>query len=249
MGKNKNKKNPNQNQNQTPNKPKSTQNTTLREEKVGKKHADVASILRIKHLTRVATWASGEGRVKPFGSMLGQRLCAAAEASGLPLDSSSVILCQKCETVLQPGFNCTIRVKKNKNINIKCQNNVVYTCHFCYHDNLKWGTAKGTVKNLFASKSGLQVPSKAQSSEYKFRSEERETQNPINPTSNKTASNLFKNEKNEKDDFSSVSVSSSASKSAINASSRKRQRKGWTSLKEKTQNSKRVNNLAFPFEV
>lgn len=67
---------------------------TLREENIGKKHADVASILKLQHLTRVATWASGAGEMPPLGSILGQRTAATAEASGLPLDPSS-FLCQK----------------------------------------------------------------------------------------------------------------------------------------------------------
>jgi hypothetical protein len=67
---------------------------TLREENIGKKHADEASILKLQHLTRVSTWASGAGQIPPLGSILGQHLAATAEDSGLPLDPSS-FLCQK----------------------------------------------------------------------------------------------------------------------------------------------------------
>lgn len=67
---------------------------TLREENTGKKNVDVTSILRIQHLKRLATWASGEARIPPLGALLGERLAANAEASGVPLDSST-FLCQR----------------------------------------------------------------------------------------------------------------------------------------------------------
>jgi hypothetical protein len=67
---------------------------TLREENIGKKHADVASILKLQHLTRVATWTSGAGQIPHLGSILGQHTAATAEESGVPLDPSS-FLCQK----------------------------------------------------------------------------------------------------------------------------------------------------------
>lgn len=67
----------------------------------------------------------------------------------------------RCETILQPGFNCTIRIEKcvnkgrwRKKASVPCKNSVVYTCHFCSHRNLKWGTAEGHMKNLIASRPG-----------------------------------------------------------------------------------------------
>lgn len=134
-------------------------NATLREENIGKKHIDKSSILRMQHLQRLAVWAGGEARIPPLGAFLGSRLTTKAEASAIPLDHS-IFLCQRCETVLQPGFNCTIRIEKSGNKGrwhkkacIPCKNSVVYTCHFCSHRNLKWGTAEGHLKSLIASRS------------------------------------------------------------------------------------------------
>ncbi|WOL16308.1 hypothetical protein Cni_G25095 [Canna indica] len=130
---------------------------TLREEKTGPKQVDVSSILKVQHLQRLATWASGEARMGPLAAFLGEHLAASAEASRIPLDSTT-LLCERCETILQPGINCTIRIEKvnskrrcAKKLRLSCQNNVVYTCHFCSHGNIKWGTAKGQVHALLAS--------------------------------------------------------------------------------------------------
>ncbi|KAK9668136.1 hypothetical protein RND81_13G036800 [Saponaria officinalis] len=61
----------------------------------------------------------------------------------------------RCETILQPGVNCTIRIEKNQvkrgkrsKLKTPTQNNVVYNCHFCSHRNLKRGTPKGYVKQI-----------------------------------------------------------------------------------------------------
>lgn len=62
----------------------------------------------------------------------------------------------RCETILRPGFNCTVRIEKNhakvrrthKKHNNFTKNNAVYSCHFCSHLNRKRGTPKGYVKEL-----------------------------------------------------------------------------------------------------
>ncbi|THG15901.1 hypothetical protein TEA_008936 [Camellia sinensis var. sinensis] len=62
----------------------------------------------------------------------------------------------KCESILQPGYNCTVRIEKNttkarhrgKSSNISTQNSVVYKCHFCSHRNLKRGTPQGHMKEI-----------------------------------------------------------------------------------------------------
>ncbi|KAJ0963795.1 hypothetical protein J5N97_028917 [Dioscorea zingiberensis] len=134
------------------------QSMTLREENSGKKDASVSSILRIQHLQKLAKWAGGEAGVPPLGALFGYRLAANAEAAGVPLDSSC-FLCQRCETMLQPGFNCTIRIEKNvknkgrRNKSVSTsKNNMVYTCHFCSYRNVKWGTPTDHVKGLLASR-------------------------------------------------------------------------------------------------
>jgi len=64
----------------------------------------------------------------------------------------------RCETVLKPGFNCTVRIrnKRNKGRRNKksncCQNRVSYACHFCGDQNLILGSGKGVVKSLLPSR-------------------------------------------------------------------------------------------------
>jgi hypothetical protein len=64
----------------------------------------------------------------------------------------------RCESVLQPGFNCTIRIKNNKKKAKRrkksnyCQNSIVYACHFCGDQNLIRGSGKGIVKSLLSSR-------------------------------------------------------------------------------------------------
>lgn len=133
------------------------QAVSLREETSGKTHADAASLLRVQHLQRLAAWASGEAAVGPIGALIGHRLATDAEAAGIPIGASS-FLCQRCESVLQPGFNCTIRIKNNKkkakrrNKSNYCQNSIVYACHFCGDQNLIRGGGKGIVKSLLSSR-------------------------------------------------------------------------------------------------
>ncbi|CAM0947231.1 unnamed protein product [Alopecurus aequalis] len=133
------------------------QAVSLREETSGKTQADAASLLRVQHLQRLAAWASREAAVGPIGALLGHRHATHAEAAGIPVDAST-FLCQRCESVLQPGFNCTIRIKKNKKKAKRCkksnsgQNSVVFTCHFCGDQNLIRGSGKGIVKGLLSSR-------------------------------------------------------------------------------------------------
>ncbi|CAL9080279.1 unnamed protein product [Musa acuminata var. zebrina] len=137
------------------------QGATLREENTGVKQVDVSSILRMQHLQRLATWASKEARVAPLAAFLGERLASKAEASGIPLDPST-LLCERCETILQPGNSCSVRIekvtnKRRRRVNksrFPRQNNVIYTCHFCSHRNLKPGTAKGHVHALLDAHPG-----------------------------------------------------------------------------------------------
>ncbi|CAO2203659.1 unnamed protein product [Urochloa humidicola] len=135
----------------------SNQAVSIREETSGRTRVDEASLLRVKHLQRIAAWAGAEAGVGPVGALLGRRLAASAEAAGVPLGAAT-FLCQRCETVLKPGFNCTVRIrnKKNKAKRRKksncCQNSVSYACHFCGDQNLILGSGKGVVKSLLPSK-------------------------------------------------------------------------------------------------
>ncbi|XP_062231680.1 uncharacterized protein LOC133929095 [Phragmites australis] len=133
------------------------QAVSLREESSGRTRVDEASLMRVKHLQRLAAWAGAEAGVGPIGALLGRRLAANAEAAGVPLGAAT-FLCQRCETVLKPGFNCTIRIKKKRNKtkrrkkSNRCQNNVAYACHFCGDQNLILGSGKGVVKSLLSSR-------------------------------------------------------------------------------------------------
>ncbi|KAF7150062.1 hypothetical protein RHSIM_Rhsim02G0230900 [Rhododendron simsii] len=79
----------------------------------------------------------------------------------------------RCESILQPGYNCTFRLEKNrakarrsrhKRPNISTQNNVIYTCHFCSHQNLKRGTPRGHTKDICPPKAKSPMKSKSSSS-------------------------------------------------------------------------------------
>ncbi|KAF8730432.1 hypothetical protein HU200_017010 [Digitaria exilis] len=133
------------------------QAVSLREEASGRTPVDEASLLRVQHLQRLAAWAGPEAGVGPVGALLGRRLAASAEAIGVPLGAAT-FLCQRCETVLKPGFNCRVRIrnKRNKAKRRKksncCQNSISYACHFCGDQNLILGSGKGVVKSLLPSR-------------------------------------------------------------------------------------------------
>ncbi|KAL6607974.1 hypothetical protein ACP70R_041037 [Stipagrostis hirtigluma subsp. patula] len=140
------------------------QSLSLREESSGKTRVNEASLLRVKHLQRLAACAGGDAGVGPVGALLGRRLAASAEAVGVPLGATT-FLCQRCETVLKPGFNCTIRIKNNKKKAKQrkksncCQNSVSYACHFCGDQNLILGSGKGVVKSLLSSRQQAHIVS------------------------------------------------------------------------------------------
>ncbi|XP_009375376.2 uncharacterized protein LOC103964201 isoform X1 [Pyrus x bretschneideri] len=139
----------------------STNNISLREELTGKKQTkggssiNAKAVLKLEHLQRLAVWTGTEASVPSLGAFFGRTLAAAQEAIAVPPEPS-LFPCQRCETVLQPGFNCTVRIEKNrakarqrsKKLIHFSQNNVVYTCHFCSHRNLKKGTSNGHMKTI-----------------------------------------------------------------------------------------------------
>ncbi|CAN0914413.1 hypothetical protein LINGRAHAP2_LOCUS28556 [Linum grandiflorum] len=117
------------------------------------------AMLKLDHLQRLAEWASGEASIPSLGAFLGRQFATAGETLGVSPDPF-LIPCQRCETILQPGSNCTIRIEKNRSKakrrgkkskttnHVQSQNNVVYTCHFCSFRNQKRGTPKGHVKGI-----------------------------------------------------------------------------------------------------
>ncbi|MCD9643467.1 hypothetical protein HAX54_030976 [Datura stramonium] len=135
---------------------------TLREESGGKNkqsHVNAKSMLKLEHIKNLATWASVEASIPSLGAFFGQRLASSAESLGVPPDPS-LFTCQRCESILQAGYNCTARIEKNKRkarkkrktSGIPPKNCVVYECHFCSHRNLKRGTPRGYMKDLYPAK-------------------------------------------------------------------------------------------------
>lgn len=135
---------------------------SLREESTGKLQSKasvcVKNMLKFEHLQKLAIWVSRESSTAPLSGFFGHHLASVGESLGIPPDPS-LFPCQRCETILQPGFNCTVRIEKNtanarhrrkKNVGIS-QNNVSYKCHFCSHSNLLRGTPKGHMKDICLS--------------------------------------------------------------------------------------------------
>ncbi|KAL8196242.1 hypothetical protein R6Q57_025242 [Mikania cordata] len=124
---------------------------TMREASTGKKQTNVKSALKLQHIKNLALWASRDANIPSLGAYFGHRLAASSEAFGALLDRS-LFICQRCESILHPDYNCTIRTKKNKKnarhkgkkITNRPQNNTVYTCHFCSHRNMKRGNPINT---------------------------------------------------------------------------------------------------------
>ncbi|GAB2301086.1 hypothetical protein Dimus_035119 [Dionaea muscipula] len=128
---------------------------TMREEAIGKQKQtnNAKSILKLKHLQNLAIWASRELSIPSLAAFYGRQFAACGEAFSVPPDPS-LFPCQRCETILQPGFNCKVRIEKNQAKKLQhgkkrvssIVNNVVYTCGFCSHRNVMRGTSKGHVR-------------------------------------------------------------------------------------------------------
>ncbi|KAI7743100.1 hypothetical protein M8C21_013594 [Ambrosia artemisiifolia] len=124
---------------------------TIREASTGKKHTNTKSSLKLQHIKNLAVWASRDAAIPSLGAFFGHHLAASSQACGVPVDPS-LFTCQRCESILHPGYNCTIRIEKNKSNALRKgkkttthpQNNIVYTCHFCSHRNMKRGTIRNT---------------------------------------------------------------------------------------------------------
>ncbi|CAM8926766.1 unnamed protein product [Rhodiola kirilowii] len=114
-----------------------------------------AALLKLEHLQSLAAWASGDAVVLSLGAFFGSRFAACGQAVGIPPDDS-LFTCERCEAILHPGDNCTVRIEKNKacgphknkGSKVPTQNNVVYKCHFCSQQTVKRGTLKGHLKRI-----------------------------------------------------------------------------------------------------
>lgn len=77
----------------------SNNSTSLREETTGRKQtkggsSNAKSVLKVKHLESIATWASGEASIPSLGAFFGRRLASVAEVSGVAPDPS-LFTCQR----------------------------------------------------------------------------------------------------------------------------------------------------------
>ncbi|KAL1541820.1 hypothetical protein AAHA92_25994 [Salvia divinorum] len=130
---------------------------TRREESTRKRNGNVnaKTTCKIDHLKGLALWAA-EASVPSLGAFFGERLSATNEALGVR-GSSSLFVCERCESILQPGNNCGVRIEKNnkskgrhwrRRSTATVQNNIVYRCYFCSHQNTMRGTPNGYVKEM-----------------------------------------------------------------------------------------------------
>eukprot|EP01018_Ginkgo_biloba_P027483 Gb_14685 [translate_table: standard] len=201
---------------------------TLRE--AGKAHTNLSgttnanTLKKMEHLQRVAVWAAGEGSIPPLGALLGSRLAATGEVSGIPPRNFPFFTCQRCETILQLGFNCSIRVLKphhkarhrprgaSKLVNV-----VIYLCNFCSHKNVKPGTHQDHIKKIM-----VEAAARARQQE----------------STNKT---ILKQTKGRDDDSPfSHNLFSTPICETSSSITKKRKRKGWSTLKELTSSNQKA---------
>ncbi|KAK9134391.1 hypothetical protein Syun_013721 [Stephania yunnanensis] len=159
--------------------PRFNQAMTLREEIMGRKlfkggsagPSNLKSNAKMQHFQNLSLWACTEVALPPLNALFGRHFATCQEAAGMPRDPS-LFQCERCESILQPGYNCTVRVekprgkmrRKRKIPNVPTKNNVIYTCHFCSHRNQMRGTPRGHVEELIASKQKPDPESKSMSS-------------------------------------------------------------------------------------
>ncbi|XP_021899417.1 uncharacterized protein LOC110815787 [Carica papaya] len=280
--------------NTVPNTQSRSQNLiSLREEVTGKKQmkgearatrsTNMKAILRHEHSQNLAVWAGQDASMPSLAAFFGQRLAADGEAAGIVPDPS-LFSCQRCETILQPGFNCTIRIEKNsvkaqrsskKLDSLLTQNNVVYKCHFCSYKNLKRGTQKGHMKEIYPvkptliQKLQLSNPAKSILHSCVFNTKEGTTKcqdeiqkvdgitnSPVTPMVRPAATLLDRN-KRKRNKSRTPKPSEFENKSAIadldkTLSASSKRRKSWTTLKEIVESNERdtnrqITNLKIPF--
>ncbi|GFZ01381.1 hypothetical protein Acr_14g0010160 [Actinidia rufa] len=241
----------------TPNPSSGSQHSiSLREESSGKRQTsvNVKSMLKLEHAQNLAVWAASEAFGPSLGAFFGHRLAALREALGSSPDPT-LFPCQRCESILQPGYNCTIRIEKNtakakhrrRRPNISTKNKVVYKCHFCSHRNLKRGTPRGHMKELCPPKAKPSFKSEPSRSTVlnpvisedgaTGNIEVKMTDDIASPTTPSGTTLLEANRRKRNRSGSKKVVESESNSATIDAetsvsTSNKRKRKSWTSLKE-----------------
>ncbi|CAL9223968.1 unnamed protein product [Arabidopsis halleri] len=237
---------------------------------------NLKSVLRHEHLKNLALWSStGDTPIPSLASLLGRRLASDTETTGIATDPD-LVSCQRCETILKPGFNCNVRIEKvsaNKKKRNRCkksniclpQNNVVYNCNFCSHRNLKRGTAKGQMKEIYPFKpktprslrpkikKEMTVPQEIQSS--MLSSPERsvkdqlEESSVVKNTPKPMMLTLERDRRIRKPKSKKPIDSGNSVPEKTVGGSNKRKRNSWTSMKEiaETNKSSKAGNLKIPF--
>ncbi|KAF7151000.1 hypothetical protein RHSIM_Rhsim02G0230400 [Rhododendron simsii] len=218
---------------------------TLREESMGKRKTSVTpkSMLKLDHLRNLAVWASGEASIPPLGAFFGHRLAAVREALGAPPDSL-LVTCQSsepdrvanwCEFILQPGYNCTVRIEKNRaKARRKRDSSRPYERDM---------SSKG--QTTMKSKSSCAIILKSVNSEkpamsnpeVKMTTEDLVTETPATPSVSTCTSLLEAKRRKRNRSGSKKAVESESNSAALDAeksagTSNKRKKKPWTSLKE-----------------
>ncbi|CAF1859490.1 hypothetical protein HID58_061807 [Brassica napus] len=246
---------------------------------------NLKSVLRHEHLKNLALWSTaGDTPIPLLATFFGRRLAADGEASDIPHDPD-LFSCQRCETALQPGFNCNVRIEKvsaNKKKHMRYkkkkpnmflpQNNVVYYCNFCSHRNLKRGTTKGQMKDMYPPKpkttrprpkidkemmvlvpQGIQINTLPSSPERRVVNDQVENSSAVENTPKPMLT--LEREKRIRKSKSKKPVEPESvpeKKATVGGGSNKRKRKAWTSMKElsettTTNKSSSSVNFKIPF--
>ncbi|KAL1188910.1 hypothetical protein V5N11_015906 [Cardamine amara subsp. amara] len=237
---------------------------------------NIKSVLRHEHLKNLALWSStGDTPIPSLASLFGRSFAADAEATGIAINPD-LVSCQRCETILKPGFNCNVRIekastkkkqsrfKKYNNISLP-QNNVVYNCNFCSHRNLKRGTSKGQMKEIYPSKPKtprkikkemmMKMPEETLSSmcvsspERSVKDDQVEENSVVN-TPKPMMLTLERDKRIRKSKSKKPIESESVAEKTVGGSN-KRKRKSWTSIKEMAEANKsfRGVNYNIPFHL
>lgn len=246
---------------------------TVREASTGKKHTNAKSSLKLQHIKNLAMWATHDAGIPSLGAFFGHHFAASSEALATPIDPS-LFTCQRCESILHPGYNCTIRIEKNnKNTRHKGKkashypkNNIVYTCHFCLHKNTKRGTPRNTnppnpkfhphpkatktvssdvTKDNIVTNTTTNNPDRGKMGIF--------VKNDPDASGSATTLTLLESKMKKRNRSGSKKKVTFDPKeeNSVNVSNRKR-RKSWTSLKEIAEsndndNSRRLMNITVPF--
>ncbi|CAM6105963.1 unnamed protein product [Calypogeia fissa] len=124
--------------------------------------ANQAAFAKIEFLSQIATWAASN-KIPSLGAFYGERLASACQTAGIP---SPVVnsQCERCESVLLPGVNFSVRSRSKKRKNkmsskgnageatatVNSFNTVVHRCNYCKYENQKVRTLKDDVKTKLA---------------------------------------------------------------------------------------------------